>query len=246
MIGEPTHRSAPALWHTVLITFRPASTVDQREHVYRRLQALDEACGGADAGILYWQVGHNLDRRKNVHLVEIARFRDQAAFQAFREHPAHQGVVKLMREIADWVVGDLPDDAAFWAAQAVAAPASAAAPEDSLRMAAIFRADLAMPPGKLAVQAGHAFLTTWRNFAHRDPEAASHYATASQTKIVLMAPDLAALERIRDKAEQRGVAYSLIVDAGRTVFTEPTVTVLGLGPMSKTDTNALTRGLDML
>jgi peptidyl-tRNA hydrolase len=117
---------------------------------------------------------------------------------------------------------------------------------DELRMVAIFRADLDLPPGKLAVQAGHAFLTAWRNAYASDEDSALDYANDMQTKIVLLAPDLATLERIEAKAKKRGVHTALITDAARTVLLEPTVTVLGLGPMSKTDCNALTRGLEML
>jgi peptidyl-tRNA hydrolase len=117
---------------------------------------------------------------------------------------------------------------------------------DTSRMVAIFRADLALPVGKLAAQAGHAFLSAWRAAALADHNYAQRYADGDQTKIVLQAADLTALLRIAAKAAQRDVPYVMITDAARTVLTEPTVTVLGLGPMSKTDCNALTRGLIML
>jgi peptidyl-tRNA hydrolase len=111
------------------------------------------------------------------------------------------------------------------------------------RMAAIFRADLPLPPGKLAAQAGHAFLTSWRRAVR---SAAETYADAEQTKVVLVAPDEAALRRIAARATERGVACALITDAGRTVLPEPAVTVLGLGPMTRTDYNSLTRGLELM
>lgn len=114
------------------------------------------------------------------------------------------------------------------------------------RMVAIFRADLPLPPGKMAAQAGHAFLSAWRLALKDNAENAMSYADAAQVKIVLLAPDLPTLERIQGKAHQRGVPAVLITDAARTVLPEPAVTVLGLGPMSKTDCNALTRGLEML
>lgn len=114
------------------------------------------------------------------------------------------------------------------------------------RMVAIFRADLPLPPGKMAAQAGHAFLTAWRMSRANDPHGAEAYADDSQAKIVLLAPDLAALERVAAKAGNRGIAHAMITDAARTVLKEPAVTVLGLGPMSKTDCNALKRGLQLL
>lgn len=113
----------------------------------------------------------------------------------------------------------------------------------ALRMAAIFRADLPLPPGKLAAQAGHAFLAAW---CLADDSVVQAYADTGTAKIVLVAPNLAVLERIHSRALQRGVPRALIVDAARTVLKEPTVTVLGLGPMNRTDFNALTRGLNLL
>lgn len=113
-------------------------------------------------------------------------------------------------------------------------------------MVAIFRADLTMPVGKLAAQAGHAFLGAWRQAAIRRPELAVGYDADVQMKLCLQAPDADALRRICCRAAARAVPYALITDEGRTVFDGPTLTVLGLGPMTKTDSNALTRGLALL
>jgi stress responsive alpha/beta barrel protein len=93
--------------HVVLISFRPDTTPEQRQQVLLDYQALGERCGGKDAGILFWQVDRNLDQRKNWHLVELAAFRDDAALQRFREHSAHAQASSVLREIADWAVGDI-------------------------------------------------------------------------------------------------------------------------------------------
>lgn len=93
--------------HVVLISFRPYATPEKREQVLLDYQALGERCGGKDAGILLWQVDRNLDQRKNWHLVELALFSDDAALQRFREHPAHAQATSVLREIADWAVGDI-------------------------------------------------------------------------------------------------------------------------------------------
>jgi peptidyl-tRNA hydrolase len=79
-----------------------------------------------------------------------------------------------------------------------------------------------------------------------DLHGAEAYADENQAKVVLLAPDLASLERVAAEARSRGIAHAMITDAARTVLKEPAVTVLGLGPMSKTDCNALTRGLQLL
>lgn len=99
---------APTLVHVVLISFRPAATPQQREQMLTEHQELGDRCGGRDAGILFWRVDRNLDQRKNWHLVEFGVFRDAAALERFRVHPAHVALSHILREIADWAVGDLP------------------------------------------------------------------------------------------------------------------------------------------
>jgi PTH2 family peptidyl-tRNA hydrolase len=109
---------------------------------------------------------------------------------------------------------------------------------DELRMCAVVRGDLAIPPGKLAAQVGHAFVGAWVSAAPLGGE-------WSITKIVLRAESEEALLRVMDVAARRGVPHALVRDQGRTVFATPTVTCLGLGPMGRTDYNAVTRGLSL-
>ena len=101
------------LVHVVLISFRPDTTPEQQRQVLLDYQGLGDRCGGKDAGILIWQVERNLDQRKNWHLVELALFSDDAALQRFREHPAHAQATSVLREIADWAIGDIRSDLAF-------------------------------------------------------------------------------------------------------------------------------------
>lgn len=94
------------LHHVVLISFKPEATDEQRQEIYDRYQTMDTDCGGQEAGILFWKVEHNLDLRKGVHLVESAIFTDNDALQAFRQHPAHTALTRVLSQIADWQVGD--------------------------------------------------------------------------------------------------------------------------------------------
>lgn len=96
-----------ALWHSVHVSFYAQATPQQRVDVLARYQTLAKECGGVEAGILLFEVRGNLDLRKGVHLVEIAIFHDNAALQRFRNHPKHQELAAVLREIADWTVGDL-------------------------------------------------------------------------------------------------------------------------------------------
>ena len=114
-----------------------------------------------------------------------------------------------------------------------------------IRMVAVFRTDLRLSALKMASQAGHAYLMTFLQAQAAGHPLASEYAKGSQAKISLAAPDLATLQKILERAQKRGVPAFLVTDEGRTELGKPTVTVLGLGPMTKTDSNALTRGLEM-
>ncbi len=94
------------LVHTVHIRFKEGTPQEVKEKALNLYQTLGEECGGRKAGILYWSVRPNLDLRKGVELVEFVIFTDNDALQAFRVHPAHQEIFTLMREHADWTVGD--------------------------------------------------------------------------------------------------------------------------------------------
>ncbi|MBI2099157.1 Dabb family protein [Candidatus Uhrbacteria bacterium] len=95
------------LWHICLISFHQDAPESVRREIYDRYQTLDADCGGAGAGILFWKVAWNLDLRKNIHLVEISVFTNNDALQRFRRHPKHMELTDILREIADWQVGDI-------------------------------------------------------------------------------------------------------------------------------------------
>jgi hypothetical protein len=94
------------LWHVVLISFNESASEAHRQEVCDRYQTLAVECGGAEAGILFFKVEHNLDLRKGVHLVEIAVFTDNDALQKFRVHPKHKELTDVLCQVADWQVGD--------------------------------------------------------------------------------------------------------------------------------------------
>jgi hypothetical protein len=93
--------------HSVLISFRENASREQRDQIVSQYRSLGETCGGEKEGILFWQAGLNLDQRKNWHIVQLTVFRDNDALQRFRAHPAHAKLSEVMRQIADWAVGDL-------------------------------------------------------------------------------------------------------------------------------------------
>lgn len=98
-----------------------------------------------------------------------------------------------------------------------------------------------MPAGKLASQAGHAFLGA---FLQASEERRRDYQAAGiGTKICLRASNLAALLRAYESARQLGLPVALIEDTGRnTTFNGvPTLSALGIGPVFSHEAEFLRR-----
>ena len=85
--------------------------------------------------------------------------------------------------------------------------------------------------GKMMAQAGHAFLHAYWDAEARFPERARAYREGRAKKIVLAVENEAALNEIA--AREHPFGFTLVKDAALTVFKEPTVTALGLGPIDK-------------
>ena len=105
------------------------------------------------------------------------------------------------------------------------------APREELRLYCVVRGDIEMPVGKLVAQAGHAFVGALRVATETAPHLAERYLADSQPKITLQAKSLAVLERAARECKDAGIIHHLVIDEGRTVFNEPTVTCLGIGPV---------------
>lgn len=85
--------------------------------------------------------------------------------------------------------------------------------------------------GKLATQAGHAYLHAFLNGnVIWDKRAEQYIASGRSFKITLAVDTTEELHELY--RHYKGMAgTALIEDAGFTVFTEPTVTCLGIGPI---------------
>ena len=94
------------LLHVVLISFLPATTQEMQDEISDRYAMLGEEAGGEKAGILFWSTKPNMDLRKNIHLIEVAIFKDKQSYENFKNHPKHKKVVELLKTSADWSVGD--------------------------------------------------------------------------------------------------------------------------------------------
>jgi len=132
---------------------------------------------------------------------------------------------------------------------------------DDYRIYIVFRADLPeMTRAKGEVQAAHAAasliyqcaqhsagMDVLHDYMSYDEGGLSETGLVhkGQTKINMEVDDLPALKKICERAINRNVDFVMIQDAAHTVFDAPTITCVGIGPCSKTNGNAITRGARM-
>lgn len=89
--------------------------------------------------------------------------------------------------------------------------------------------------GKMASQAGHAFLHSFWDAEERFPEVAKAFKYSMQAKKITLVVDTDEDLLYLNSLYIDICGVSLVKDAGLTVFKEPTITCLGIGPISEDD-----------
>lgn len=122
---------------------------------------------------------------------------------------------------------------------------------EELKLYAIIRADLGMSTGKIASQAGHAFLNAYLETLNNFPQIAKEYQKEGiGTKICLNAKDLNKLLIIQDKLKAANINHCLIIDSGHICppFFDgsPIVTALGIGPIYPLEVKSIIRRLKLI
>lgn len=108
-----------------------------------------------------------------------------------------------------------------------------------------------MSSGKLAAQAGHAFLDAFHVASRDRPEIATEYHNGRHgTKVVLGAPNLTTLMRVYEQAQLARLPCALITDSGH-VFPphfdgSPVITALGIGPVLREEIHSITKRLQLV
>jgi len=106
-----------------------------------------------------------------------------------------------------------------------------------------------MSPGKIASQAGHAYLGAFLACQESNPSALAEYLRSFPgTKVCLQAKHLDALLRAQAQAQSAGIPCSLITDSGCPHFFhgQPIITALGLGPAKEHQIKHITRRFALL
>lgn len=92
-----------------------------------------------------------------------------------------------------------------------------------------------MSPGKVASQAGHAYLGSYLNSLISSPTNAHLYSQEAPGTKVCLKSNLDKILQTKEILEQNKIPHFLVVDSGCANFFngEPTITALGVGPINK-------------
>ena len=105
------------------------------------------------------------------------------------------------------------------------------------------RNDLGMEPGKIASQAGHAYLGAFvQAMLELQRKYHTEFPKSPGTKICLQADNLGQLILADNEAKKLGIPHFRVIDSGCSNFFggKPIVTALGLGPATKDQTKSIT------
>jgi peptidyl-tRNA hydrolase len=106
-----------------------------------------------------------------------------------------------------------------------------------------------MTPGKIASQAGHAYLGAFLKCQELNPLLLAEYLNNFPgTKVCLNGKNLDALLRVQGEASAANIPYSLITDSGCPNFFngQPIITAIGLGPANTNQIKHITRRFQLL
>lgn len=115
-----------------------------------------------------------------------------------------------------------------------------------MKQVIVVRKDLNMRKGKLAAQVGHACVTSVIEYKPEIYPEVKLWLYTGMAKIVVGCESLDELKNLEVLAKQAGLLITRITDAGKTEFTEPTVTCLAIGPGEDHKIDEITGELKLL
>ncbi|MBU4246629.1 MAG: peptidyl-tRNA hydrolase Pth2 [Nanoarchaeota archaeon] len=112
-----------------------------------------------------------------------------------------------------------------------------------MKQAIIIRADLKMTKGKLAAQAAHASLESYKK---ADFDSAESWESEGQKKVILKVSGEKELIDVFMTAKKAKIPAALIRDAGKTQLEPGTATCVGIGPEDDDKIDAVAGKLKLL
>lgn len=117
---------------------------------------------------------------------------------------------------------------------------------EPMQMSLVVRSDLKMSPGKIGAQCAHAAILCHTKAEKTKAAHLEAWLNLGQPKVVLRIGSQAEIEYLAKIATEKHVVNGLVRDAGRTEVLAGTITVLGIGPDTKSKIDELTGKLRLL
>jgi PTH2 family peptidyl-tRNA hydrolase len=115
-----------------------------------------------------------------------------------------------------------------------------------MKQVIVIRKDLGMRKGKMIAQGAHACLQAYNQAEHQNPEVVIEWFETGSTKIVVGVNSENELKDIYYLAKAAKLPSTIIRDAGRTEFKEPTLTAVAIGPWHDEVIDLITGRLTLL
>lgn len=117
---------------------------------------------------------------------------------------------------------------------------------EPMQMSLVVRSDLKMTTGKIGAQCAHAAIICHTKAQKQKPQHLDAWLHLGQPKVVLRVGSQAEIEYLSKIADEKQIINGIVKDAGRTQILAGTVTVLGIGPDTKSKIDELTGKLKLL
>jgi PTH2 family peptidyl-tRNA hydrolase len=110
----------------------------------------------------------------------------------------------------------------------------------------VFRSDLRLSKGKIAVQAGHAAISAAEEARKRHKEWLKAWMEEGQCKIAVKVRSEKDLLELEKQAKDLALPCALIIDRGLTEVPPGTITCLGIGPAPSEEIDRITGMLPLV
>lgn len=117
---------------------------------------------------------------------------------------------------------------------------------EPMKMTLVVRTDLKMTTGKIGSQCAHAAVICYTQALKKNPEYLNAWLNLGQPKIVLRVPCEEDLNNLILLANDKNIVNGSVHDAGKTQVKAGTLTVIGIGPDTAENIDAITKTLKTL
>ncbi len=112
-----------------------------------------------------------------------------------------------------------------------------------MKQVIVMRNDLKMGKGKIAAQACHASIASYKR---ADTDKVRSWEMEGSKKVVLKVNSLKELFQVFEEAKKTGLPFYLVRDAGHTQIPSATITCIGIGPDDEEAIDRITSHLKLL